>query len=303
MDPRHLVQLAVILDKGTVTGAAQHLRLTQPTLTRNMATLEMQAGGILFQRSRYGVTSTPLGESLARVGRSISRQMVAADETVSRHKLGLHTHLRLGVGPLIGMALMPQLSDLFLRQNEHIALTVTTGRPPGIVDQLIDGDLDVVIAPAVYANVPPGVNRTLLCEDNISIFCGPSHPLAQLENPSPEQLGECDWMNVGMTSPFQSGELEMLQRSGIRRLRTQFATASDAVILLKMLVRGRHLAVLPRMPLRLLKDEFPFVEITPPAGVTRRDLFLWNRAELEANPALEAIKRCLKALMPVAPGS
>lgn len=297
MDPRHLIQLAVILDKGTVTSAAQHLLMTQPTLTRNMATLEMQAGGSLFHRSRYGVSSTPLGESLARNGRSIGRQMLAAQEAVSRHKLGFHTQMRVGVGPLIGMALMADLSDRFLQQKPHLALSVTAGRPLNILDQLIDGDLDVVLAPAVYANVPAGVDRELVCEDSISIFCGPSHPLAQLQRPSPEQLGECDWMNVGTTSPFQNAEMDMLQRSGINRVRTQFATVSDAVILLKVLMRGQHLAVLPRLPLRLLRQDFPLVEIPPPAGVTRRDMYLWSRSDLAGDPAVLLLLRCLSELL------
>jgi DNA-binding transcriptional LysR family regulator len=66
MDPRHLVQLAAILEKGSITQASRHLHLTQPTLTHNMQTLEMQAGGQLFERSRFGVRSTLLGEMLAR---------------------------------------------------------------------------------------------------------------------------------------------------------------------------------------------------------------------------------------------
>lgn len=40
MDPRHLQQLATILDKGSITAASKHLCLTQPTLTRNMRVLE-----------------------------------------------------------------------------------------------------------------------------------------------------------------------------------------------------------------------------------------------------------------------
>lgn len=296
MDPRHLIQLALILDKGTVTGAAQHLLLTQPTLTRNMATLEMQAGGELFHRSRFGVRSTPLGESLARHGRAIGRQMLAAQETVSRHKLGLQSQLRVGAGPMIGLAVMADLSHRFLQHNQHIALSVTTGRPPALVEQLIDGDLDVVLAPAVYAQAPAGVHRALLCEDHISIFCGPSHPLAQQPHPTPEQLGECDWMNVGITSMFQNAEMEMLQRSGIKRMRTQFATISDAVILLRVLTQGQHLAVLPHLPVRLLQRDFPLVEITPPAGVARRDIYVWSRAELQGTPAMQLLEQHLSGL-------
>lgn len=80
MDPKHLMQLAVILDKGSITAAAESLLLTQPTLTRNMNTLEMQAGGPLFSRSRFGVKPTLLGDSLAREGRAVKRTLLSAKD-------------------------------------------------------------------------------------------------------------------------------------------------------------------------------------------------------------------------------
>lgn len=304
MDSRHLMQLAVILDKGSVTAAAKHLLLTQPTLTRNMGVLEMQAGEALFHRSRFGVRSTLLGESLARHGRAIARQMQAAGETVARYKLGLHTQLRVAAGPLIGMALMPALSENVLRDNPHMVLSVTTGRPLALVEQLIDGDHDVVFAPAVYAQVPPGIHRELLCEDEISVFCGPSHPLARKPHPSPEEFGDCEWMNVGTTSPFQNAELEMLERSGIHRMRTQFATVGDAVILLQVLMRGQHLAVLPRTPLKLMKKVYPLVEIPPPAGPVRRDIYIWSRMEVSNDPNYVALTdAALELIQPFAGSS
>lgn len=297
MDPRHLMQLAVILDKGTLTGAAHSLLLTQSTLTRNMATLEMQAGEPLFQRSRFGVRSTPLGENLARHGRAIAQQMQRAAETVHRHKLGQHTQLRMGVGPLIGMALMGGFSEVFLARHPQMALSITTGRPLQLLDQLIDAELDAVVAPAVYAQVLLGIDRELLSEDHISIFCAPTHALALNPRPSLEALNECEWMNVGAASPFQNAELDMLHRSGIQRMRTHFATANDAVILLKTLSKGQHLAVLPRLPVALLRAEYPMVEIQPPAGTARRDLFLWVRSELAHQPAVQAMRETLMATL------
>ena len=296
MDPRHLIQLAVILDKGSITAAATHLLVTQPTLTRNMATLEMQAGTQVFQRSRYGVRSTPMGDTLARIGRTIGRQMQSAQEAVARHRIGLHTELRVAAGPLIGMALMPKLSEALLKANPHMALTVTTGRPLALVDQLIDGDFDVVIAPAVYAQVPTGVSRELVAPDGISIYCAPSHPLAQESHPSAEALGACEWMNVGTTSPFQNDEIKMLERSGIHRVRTQFATVSDAVILIQMLMRGQHLAVLPRLPVRLLRGQFPLIELPPPQGHTQRDLYVWVRNEVKDSDSFKSFFEHVLAL-------
>jgi len=54
MDPRQLIQLATILECGSLSKASQILHLTQPTLTHSMQTLETRAGGKLFERSRFG---------------------------------------------------------------------------------------------------------------------------------------------------------------------------------------------------------------------------------------------------------
>ncbi|MEZ5477116.1 MAG: LysR family transcriptional regulator [Thiolinea sp.] len=258
MDPKHLIQLAVILEKGSITAAAEHLLLTQPTLTRNMNTLEMQAGGSLFSRSRFGVRSTALGEKMAREGRVIARQIALAEETASRYRLGFHNQLNIGVGPLIGMALIPPLCERLAREHPDIALTVTCGRPQHLMEAMLDGVYDIVLAPAINHMSPPGFRRDLLVEDQLGVFCGPDHVLVNHPDAGPAAMKDCEWMVIGTTSPFQNMEQELLQRNGIQRVRTQFATISDAVILLTVLMQGRHLAVLPKTPLQLVRERYPW---------------------------------------------
>ena len=288
MDPKHLMQLAVILDKGSITEAAQHLRLTQPTLTRNMHTLEMQASGPLFSRSRFGVKPTLLGESLAREGRAVAQTLRSAVDVIGRHKMGLNNQLRVGVGPLIGMGLAAKLSGKLIAQLPQLAITVTTGRPQTVVEQLIDSQIDIAIAPAVYAQSPVGIARVLLAEGAIGVYCGPSHPLAGVTDVDSAALNAFDWINVGTSSPFQNEQLELLAKNGVRQLRTRFATLNDAVILLEFLSQGSHLAVLPGLPLLLMRDRYPFVEVPLPQGTSRRDMYVWCREELMDSEVIQA---------------
>ncbi|HPQ93971.1 MAG: LysR family transcriptional regulator [Thiothrix sp.] len=290
MNPKHLLQLAVILEKGSISAAAEHLLLTQPTLTRNMHTLEMQVGGRLFSRSRFGVRSTPLGETLARDGRAIARQMQAARESASRYKLGFHNQLQLGVGPLIGMALMPRLCERLAREHPEIALTVVCDRPQHLMEQMIDGDYDIVLAPAIHSQIPSDFGRCLLAEDRLGVFCGPTHPLAGIRQLEPQALDHCEWMVIGSTSPFENMEQELLAYNNIRRVRTQFATMSDAVILLSVLMQGRHLAVLPKTPLTLLQATYPLAELPLKRHIAIRNLYFWYRESLWES---EAIQTCL----------
>lgn len=291
------MQLAVVLEKGSISEAARFLSLTQPTVTRNMGTLEMQAGSALFSRSRYGVRSTALGEALAREGRTIAKRMQEARETIARHKLGVFDQLRLGIGPMLGLALMPALTPRFLQAHPHVALTVTSGRPTTLVDDLIEDHFDAVLTPAVYKQVPPGIARRLLAHDSIGVFCAVTHPLATVASPDAGALSRCDWINVGIASPFQDEESDFLLRNGIQRPHTRFATVNDAAVLLAVLRQGRHLAVLPRLPIGLIDGGRTLREIALPGGPSPRDIMLWCRQSLEAEPIVQSLRAIASALL------
>ena len=74
MDPKYLVQLAIIAELGSVTKAARTLNVTQPTLSRTIKVIEDRVGGAVLRRGRYGVTPTEIGLRLAEEGREIMRR-------------------------------------------------------------------------------------------------------------------------------------------------------------------------------------------------------------------------------------
>ena len=295
MDPRHLVQLAAILEHGSISQASRHLHLTQPTLTHNMQTLEMQAGGRLFERSRFGVRSTVLGDMLAREGRAIARRLKDAAEVSARHRGGLRSTLRIGTGPLVGAALLPGLAQELLRQHPDIHLTLLSDRPHVLVDQLVDGRHDLVIAPSWLDRPPPGIERFLLVEDDLGVFCGPTHPLAAGGVLAPGAREGQGWISLGATSPFDQHVRDMLEQAGVAMPRTEVTILGDAFILLRLLAQGQHLSVLPHFPLRLLQPLLPLVELALPAPPQPRNIHLWCRATLLEDPAFVAIKDAILA--------
>lgn len=277
MDPRHLVQLATILEKGSITQASKHLHLTQPTLTHNMQTLEMQAGGTLFERSRYGVRSTPLGEMVAREGRAISRRLQEAAEVTARHRHGIHRQLRIGTGPLVGAALLGEIvRETFLRFPD-LALSVQSDRPHLLVEQLIDGRHDLVIAPSWLERPPAGIERLPLIDDVLGVFCGAAH--SAVASGELKNADDLRWISLGSTSPFDQEVREMLRSVGVPRARVDLAVMGEAFMLLDTLAQGQHLAVLPRFALRQLAPRFGLVELATPGAAKPRPIYLWCRAE------------------------
>ncbi|BFM49100.1 LysR family transcriptional regulator [Marinomonas sp. THO17] len=291
MESKHLIYLSTILDKGSISAAAEFLNVAQPTLTRAMATLEMQAGTQLFTRSRFGVTSTVVGESLAREGRAISRRLNAANEQVSRFKLGIKQNLRIASGSLLGMGVLPKIIDRMIEQHPEVSLTITCLNPSIAIEGLLDDQFDIVIAPQSSDRNTSSLHHELIKQDKIGIFCGQQHPLASRKNIQIEDFMSLDWLSLGIASYFEQQTTEMLSSYGIHGARTKAVFRNDAYMLIKMLASGRYLAALPHFPVTVIKEAFAIKEIQLEGiQAVSRDLYLWCIESLKDQAAFTSFK-------------
>jgi len=295
MESKHLIYLATILDKGSITPAAEHLNLAQPTLTRAMATLEMQAGTQLFTRSRFGVTSTQVGESLAREGRAITRRLGAAQEQVSRFKLGIKHNLRIASGSLLAMGILPQIIERMIEEHPDVSLTITCLNPSVALEGLLDDQFDIVIAPQSSERNTASLYCELLKEDKIAIFCGQKHPLANRNDIQISDLKSLDWLSLGIASYYEQQTTEMLSSYGIHGARAKAIYRNEAYMLMKMLASGRYLAALPHFPVTVIKEEFSICELKlEHIQPVSRDLYLWCIRSLQEQFAFQSFQKIAK---------
>ncbi|WP_175404942.1 LysR family transcriptional regulator [Marinomonas sp. FW-1] len=291
MESKHLIYLSVILEKGSITAAAEHLNIAQPTLTRAMATLEMQAGAQLFTRSRFGVSSTPIGESLAREGRAITRTLGSAEEQVSRFKLGIKQNLRLAAGPLLSMEALPMIIERMLVEQPDIAITVTCLNPSSAIEKLMNDEFDIVIAPHPADNVSDSFHAELIHEDRIGIFCGKSHPLANKKNIKIDDFAGLDWLSLGIASYFEKQTTDMLASYGIPNAKTKVVFRNDAIMIMKMLSSGKFLAALPHFPVSTIKNIYSIKEIhLKDVTSIKRNIFLMCSRPLKEQIAFQTFK-------------
>ncbi|GGB79528.1 hypothetical protein GCM10011352_01460 [Marinobacterium zhoushanense] len=295
MDPKHLLYLSVVLEKGSLTEAAKHLAVTQPTLTRIMSTLEMQAGGQLFSRSRYGVKATPVGEALAREGRAIQRNVEMAQLISSRFSHGYNQEIRIGVGPLLAATIIPEVINQIISDVKKTSLTINVYRPTVLMDKLMDGELDLVIAPAADLRTIEHTQRTLLGDDQLGIFCSRSHPLAQKKELTLRDFYDFPWLSLGHASPFERQVMEMLSVRGLSNIRTQLIFRNDGHMLLHILSQGAYLAVLPRKPIQCSLYNDQLVELELNTGlIQERNLYLWARDEFADHPLTQKLTQLFK---------
>ncbi|MFD3584267.1 LysR family transcriptional regulator [Streptomyces sp. NPDC058683] len=77
-DMRHLRYFLTVVRAGTVSGAAQELRISQPSLSQQIKRLEQRIGAPLFIRSSRGVELTTGGRAFLREIQSIPGQLRSA---------------------------------------------------------------------------------------------------------------------------------------------------------------------------------------------------------------------------------
>src|SRR5881394_260807 len=84
MELRHLRYLVAIADAGTFVRAAEHLRVAQPALTRQIHDLEKELGVELFDGKARKATLTPAGDVCARLARHVIQD---TEQAVTRARL------------------------------------------------------------------------------------------------------------------------------------------------------------------------------------------------------------------------
>ena len=83
MDDRRLRYFLAVVDEGSVTRAARHLRVAQPSLSQALRAFERELDVQLFHRVGRGLRLSPAGEALVGPARLVLRAMDEARSAVS----------------------------------------------------------------------------------------------------------------------------------------------------------------------------------------------------------------------------
>lgn len=133
---------------GSFTAAAHALRYTQSAVSRQVATLEAEAGSPLFDRLPRGVALTEQGRCLLPHAEAILDRLAASRRDLAALQ-GLHGgSLRVGAFPTAVAALVPNALAAFREAYPGISLSLVEGRTPALLERLVTGDADVAVVSA-----------------------------------------------------------------------------------------------------------------------------------------------------------
>ncbi|KAB8184597.1 LysR family transcriptional regulator [Microbispora catharanthi] len=128
---------------GSLTGGAQLLGLSQPTVTAQIRSLEQQLERQLFERLPRGVAPTPVADELAaQVAGPLDALAAVAERGQSGSDSSEPVHLG-GPAELLCVRALPALAPLV---DRGVRLRVTTGLADDLLDGLRAGRFDLVLS-------------------------------------------------------------------------------------------------------------------------------------------------------------
>ena len=189
MDIRHARTFVAVAEFGTVSRAAQQLRIAQPALSRQIANLELEFGLKLFDRIRGRLVLTGEGEQILGDCRALLNQAKALDERAQVLRSGETGVLRLAASPQF---IEGVISPFWLRYAKRypdvrLVMTEALGWPP-VRDLLERGEIH--LGQNLLNAVPTGDTRyasvTLKPVDQLAVF----HPRFAIRKSAAIEIAE-----------------------------------------------------------------------------------------------------------------
>src|SRR4051794_14736610 len=169
MTLQQLAYFVALADVGSFTGAADSLRVAQPTLSRQVKALEDELGSPLVQRTRHALVLTPAGEAVLPLARRMLADMESARTAVAE-LVGLQRgRVRVGATPSLCIGVMADVLRTFHKRHPAIALELAEGGSQLLVDSLQHNEIDVALVVVPADGLDPGLELTPVLRERLSV--------------------------------------------------------------------------------------------------------------------------------------
>jgi LysR family nitrogen assimilation transcriptional regulator len=181
IDVRKLKHFLAIVEAGSLTRAAEILRVAQPALTHSLRALEDELGVELFERHARGVKLTEFGKVLEEQGRLILREVDRTRALIKHRNENPGGSVALAIAPLLVGRPASALSMALRGRLPDTRISVHLQESPAAKEQILDGEIDLALT---YASINDQaiVLRPLVVEQLVVLaprsFAHSSHSLA-----------------------------------------------------------------------------------------------------------------------------
>lgn len=207
MLPFTLQQLRILKAVATeknFTKAAAVLYLSQPSLSKQIKTLEKNLDTLLVNRERNKVSLTESGKVLFHYSERILALCEESCRALIDLKNGDRGNLTVGASQTIGTYLMPRILALFAQNYPQIDLKVEVNSTRIIAKNIINREIDIaVVGGEISDDLKKNLTIRPFVYDELSLIISKSHPFAKKRNINKEDLYCLDFITLNSNSTIK----------------------------------------------------------------------------------------------------
>lgn len=256
-----------IVECGSISAGARRLKIPQPTLGRQLRTLEENCGATLVRRDTHHLNLTPQGQRLLADAQALLAHAEEADQRLREDQTTLSGHLRLFATIDLGQSMVTRLVSSFLQLNPNVTAELGLSSRPL---HMIQEGCDVGILPGKITDesvVARPAGKATLC-----LAASPSVVDSLPAVKKPADLKAWPWVGIAGAQFWSAKEIQLFGPNRAEQtLHLSPVLISESVTSVREAVRaGLGVAVLPGW---LIRDDLL-------SGQLVRVLPQWNAKDL-----------------------
>jgi LysR family pca operon transcriptional activator len=225
---RHLEAFVEIARLGSVSAAALSLHISQPSLTRTVRELEEICEKKLIERDGRGIKLSRFGEIfLTHAGASLTAARNGV-KSLAELNVADGPKIKLGALPTVSATMIPEAVDRYLHADMKNPIKIVTGENHVLLNQLRDGELDLVVGRLPAPENMTGLRFEPLYRDKVVFVVHKSHPLARKKQVGSQELGPYPILLPSGQSIIRPFVDRLLIEQGLADIGRQIETVSDS---------------------------------------------------------------------------
>jgi DNA-binding transcriptional LysR family regulator len=278
MDIATLEAFLAVAETGSFSRAAERVFLTQPAISKRIATLETELGTPLFDRIGRGIRLTEAGRTLRTRAHAIVRELDDVKRSIINLAGSIGGELRFATSHHIGLHRLPGPLQRFHDSFPGVRLDLQFMDSEKACAAVAHGDIELAIVTLPPAT-PANLALETVWEDPLDFVVARAHPLATQPPVPPRAL--LDYPAI-LPGPGTYTREIILAALGPVRDRLQIGMATNYLEVLKMLAAiGLGWSALPRT----MVDETLAVVQIKKVTIRRRLGFVTHTARTLSNAA------------------
>ncbi|MBB3764169.1 hydrogen peroxide-inducible genes activator [Sphingomicrobium lutaoense] len=271
---KQLQYLVALREHGHFGRAAEHVFVTQSTLSAGIRELESLLGTTLVERTRRVVRFTPLGNKIADKARQVLAETEALAALARAEGKPLSGELRMGVIPTIAPFILPSLLPRLRSNWPELKLFLREETSQAACEALHSGRLDCVLLAMPYAC--GDVEQAAIFDDRLFVAF-PAGEAPDVKAIHPDEIEEGRLLLLEDGHCLKDHALSACNRPEIRASAAMMGTSLHTLV--QMVDNGLGLTFVPEMALRAGILDHTGIEARPldTANAARKVALAWRR--------------------------